>query len=160
VTRTLTAAARGLATCAAIVALASACSSSTSGSGSSGTGGGGGGTGGSSGGVSAPPTGGGGSTSSGSGGGGGGVASGNFCTDWQHVGDDLSKIISPTGIQQQFVARFDRLAAEAPADIKPAVVAVDQYVHNAVNGHADPQASTKLGQDFEQIGLWIVHNCH
>jgi hypothetical protein len=141
--------------CAAIVALATACSSSTSGTGSSGTGGGGG-AGGSSGGVSAPPSGGGGSTDSG---GGGGAATGDFCTDWTHIGD-LSKIVSPTGIQQQVVARFDRLAAEAPADIKPAVVDVDQYIHNAVSGHVDPQASTKLGQDFQQIGEWIVHNCH
>jgi hypothetical protein len=108
--------------------------------------------------VSAPPSSSGGSTGSG-GGGGGGAATGNFCTDWQHIGD-LSKIVSPTGIQQQVVARFDQLAAEAPSDIKPAVQDVDQYIHNAVTGHVDPQASTKLGQDFQQIGEWIVHNCH
>ncbi len=94
------------------------------------------------------------------GGGGGGAASGNFCTDWTHVGQDLSKIVDPTGIQQQFIERFDRLAAEAPASIKPAVVQVDQYVHNAVSGHVDAQAAQQLGQDFEQIGVWIVHNCH
>ncbi len=158
-TRTLTAAVRGLATCAAVVALATACSSSTSGSGTAGGGGGGGATG-SSGGASTPPVTSGGSSGSGGSGGGGGTSSGNFCTDWQHVGDDLTKIVSPTGVQQQFVARFDQLAAEAPAAIKPAVVEVDQYVHNAVSGHVDPQASSKLATDFEQIGEWIVHNCH
>lgn len=144
VSRTVSAAARALTIGTALVALATACSSSTSGSGSSGTGGGGGGA---TGVATAPAT------------GSGGGATGNFCNDWRHLGD-LSKIISAGGIQQQVVARFDQLAAEAPPEIKSAVEDFDQYVHNAINGHIDPNAAQNLAGDFQKIGTWIAANCH
>ena len=144
VSRAVRATVRAVTTCAAVAAMATACSSSTSGSGSSGNGGGGGPTSG----ATAPAT-----------GSGGGGSTGNFCSDWRHIGD-LSKIISAGGIQQQVVARFDQLAAEAPPEIKSAVEDFDQYVHSAINGHIDPNAAQNLAQDFQKIGTWIATNCH
>lgn len=147
--RTVLAAARALTTCAAVAVVATACSSSTAGSGSSGSGGNsGGGT--SSGAASAPAT----------GSGGGGGSTGNFCTDWSHLGTNMSKIISPGDVRQQIVTQFDRLVAEAPPELKSAVMDVDQYVHGAVNGNPDPSAAQKLAGDFEKIGTWIATNCH
>ena len=142
--------ARAVTTCAAVAAVATACSSSTTGSGSSGNGKAAGGGGGSSAPASAPAA----------GSGGGAASTGNFCTDWSHLGGNLAKILSPGDVRQQIVARFDALAAEAPAEIKSAVADVDQYVHSAVNGNPDPNAAQKLAGDFQQIGTWIATNCH
>jgi len=142
---------RALTTCVAVAAVATACSSSTTGSGSSGNSNAAGGGGG----AASPAASG---VATGSGGGGG--STGNFCTDWAHLGGNMSKIISPGDVRQQIVARFDALAAEAPAEIKSAVADVDQYVHGAVNGNPDPAAAQKLAGDFQQIGTWIATNCH
>lgn len=149
--------ARAAGTCVAAsavtVALAAGCSSSTPGSGSGGSTGGGTGSA-TSASAGAPGGGSGGGSGSGSGSG-----SADFCAAWRHIGD-LSKVVGGGG-RQDFVARFDELAAEAPPEIKSAVVAIDKYVHQAVSGQVNPsQAGAKLGQAFAKIGKWIVQNCH
>ena len=143
--------ARAVTTCAAVAVVATACSSSTTGSGSSGNGNAAGGGGGASSAPASAPA---------AGSGGGAASTGNFCTDWSHLGGNLAKILSPGDVRQQIVARFDALAAEAPAEIKSAVADVDQYVHSAVNGNPDANAAQKLAGDFQQIGTWIATNCH
>jgi hypothetical protein len=137
------------------VALVAGCSSTTSGSGSSGgfgTGGSGGSaTGGATG--SSAPTGG-----SGGSGGGGASATGNFCHDWSTISADLTDVTSGN-VAEKLVAKFDSLAAEAPAAIKTDVQNVDAYVHGVVSGKVDTGKAQQLATAFEHIGQWMAQNC-
>lgn len=124
------------------IALVAGCSSTTSGSGSRGGGFGSGG------GGSAAPT----------GGTGGVTSSGDFCHDWSTISSDLGNVTSGD-IGAKVAAKFDSLAAEAPAAIKADVENVDAYVHDALSGKADPSKAQQLATSFEHIGEWIAQNC-
>jgi hypothetical protein len=135
------------------IALVAGCSSTTSGTGSTGNGGGSGG------GAGGGAGGGGGGSAAPTGGSGGGVSStGNFCHDWSTISSDLSNVTAGN-IGQKIVAKFDALAAEAPAAIKGDVQTVDAYVHEAMSGKMDPSKAQQLATSFEHIGQWMAQNC-
>jgi hypothetical protein len=142
---------RATAVAVTAAALVAGCSSTTSGSGSSG---GGSGVFGSSPGAggSAPAGGSGGGTGGGSGG------TGNFCHDWKTINSDLTSIASGD-VRGKLVAKFDTLAAEAPAAIKNDVAAIDQYIHSLVSGGPQAGKAQQFAQAFEHVGVWMAQNC-
>lgn len=79
-----------------------------------------------------------------------------FCKDFNN--GDLSSLGSSSD-PSQAVALWDKLAADAPDDIKSDVQAVDDYLHSAVSGNlsgADPQ---KLSTAAQHIGTYYATHC-
>jgi hypothetical protein len=59
-----------------------------------------------------------------------------------------------------FLAGLDKVVAEAPAEIKPDLQTLDDYVHGAVTGHVDPTIAQKLPTIEQHLISYITANCH
>lgn len=81
-----------------------------------------------------------------------------FCKDIAGQGS-LAGLGSATDLTKLLDA-WDKLAAEAPAEIKSDVQAVADYLHGAAKGQIDPSAATKLSGAAQNIGVYVATNCH
>jgi hypothetical protein len=86
----------------------------------------------------------------------GGSSGAAFCKEFNL--NDLSKLGS-TSDYQQVIATWDKLTADAPADVKPDFQKVDDYLHSIVSGHPNGTNNADLTTAGEDIGRWYVANC-
>jgi hypothetical protein len=83
-----------------------------------------------------------------------------FCTDLSKLGNLGSSISGGAGDLSKLVSGLDALVAEAPAQIKPDVQVLDQYVKDAANGKIDSNLATKLATAAQHIEAYLAANCH
>ncbi|HEY2273508.1 MAG TPA: hypothetical protein VGH30_12075 [Jatrophihabitantaceae bacterium] len=83
-----------------------------------------------------------------------------FCTDLSKLGNLGSSLSGGAGDLSKLVSGLDALVAEAPAQIKPDVQVLDQYVKDAANGKIDTNLATKITTAAEHIETYLAANCH
>jgi hypothetical protein len=84
-----------------------------------------------------------------------------FCKDLSGLGNIGNSLAG--GSQDQlnsFLAGLDKVVAEAPAEIKPDLQTLDDFVHGALNGHPDPAAAQKIPTIEQHLVAYITANCH
>jgi hypothetical protein len=84
-----------------------------------------------------------------------------FCKDLSglgNIGNSLSG--GSQGQLNSFLSGLDKIVAEAPAEIKPDLQTLDDYVHGAVTGHIDPTIAQKLPTIEQHLISYIASNCH
>jgi hypothetical protein len=87
----------------------------------------------------------------------GGDQSGSaFCKDFSSA--DLSSLGSSSDASHA-VALWDKLAADAPDEVKDDVQAVDDYLHKAVAGDINGLNAQKLSSAAQHIGTYFAGHC-
>jgi hypothetical protein len=87
---------------------------------------------------------------------GGSEAGSAFCKDFNS--SDLSSLGSSSD-PSQAIAIWDKLAADAPAEIKDDVQAVDDYLHAAVSGNLNGVDTQKLSTAAQHLGTYYATHC-
>ncbi|HZZ96030.1 MAG TPA: hypothetical protein VFE19_03385, partial [Jatrophihabitantaceae bacterium] len=83
-----------------------------------------------------------------------------FCKDLSGLGNIGNSLAGGAqGDLNKFLAGLDKVVAEAPAEIKPDLQALADYVHGAVTGHVDPTAAQKLPNIEQHLISYITANC-
>jgi hypothetical protein len=83
-----------------------------------------------------------------------------FCTDYSSQGS-LSDILSGAGDDlDAYLKGWDKMVAEAPAEIKSDVESVRDYLRGAVKGQPDPDAAQKLASAYSNMLSYIIAHCH
>ena len=84
-----------------------------------------------------------------------------FCKDLSGLGNIGNSLAGgATGKLNSFLSGLDKIVAEAPAEIKPDLQTLADYVHGAVSGHVDPAAAQKLPTIEQHLISYIAANCH
>lgn len=79
-----------------------------------------------------------------------------FCKDLNgHNVADLGSVSDPT----KAIALWDKLAADAPSEIKADVQAVDDYLHGVMSGNVNPSDASKLATAGQHIGTYYAGHC-
>jgi hypothetical protein len=81
-----------------------------------------------------------------------------FCTDLGRQGN-LGNLSGGARDVTKVLAAWDRLAAEAPAEIRPDVQAIADFLHAELSGRIDPSATQKLGTAAANIGRYVATHC-
>lgn len=88
----------------------------------------------------------------------GGGSSDPFCKELTN--GDLSGLGSASASNLNGVlAKWDRLTAAAPAQIKGDAQAIDDYLHSVVSGTPDVAKAQAIGVAAQHIELWITSHC-
>jgi hypothetical protein len=87
---------------------------------------------------------------------GGSEAGSAFCKDFSSA--DLSSLGSSSD-PSQAIALWDKLAADAPDEVKDDVQAVDDYLHKAVAGDINGLDAQKLSTAAQHIGTYFAGHC-
>jgi hypothetical protein len=74
-----------------------------------------------------------------------------------NLGSKLSGSPSDLGTVE---AALDKLAAEAPAQLKSDIETLRDYIKNAISGHIDPSATQKLQTVESHLISYISTHCH
>ena len=82
-----------------------------------------------------------------------------FCKDLSGAGS-LANLGSASGDLAKVLAAWDKLADEAPSEIKPDVRTIADYLHGVTSGKVDPAAAGKISTAAGHIGTWVATNCH
>jgi hypothetical protein len=82
-----------------------------------------------------------------------------FCQDLSKLGN-IGSSIGSSGDFTKLLSGLDALVAEAPAQIKPDLQLIDQYVHDAVKGKIDTNLTSKIATAETHITTYITSSCH
>lgn len=87
---------------------------------------------------------------------GGDQAGSAFCKDF-----DASSLadLGSTSDASKALAQWDKLAADAPAEIKDDVQAVDDYLHDVMAGKVNPSDAGKLSSAASNLGKYYAAHC-
>jgi hypothetical protein len=83
-----------------------------------------------------------------------------FCKDLSAMGNLGSKLSGSPSDLGTVEAALDKLAAEAPDQIKSDVQALRDYIKGAVSGHIDPSAAQKLETAESHLISYVTSHCH
>jgi hypothetical protein len=81
-----------------------------------------------------------------------------FCRDLVDQGR-LGQLSGGSASPGDVVATWDKLAAEAPAEIKADVKAVADFLRGELSGRIDPSAAAKLSTAATHIGSYVATQC-
>lgn len=84
---------------------------------------------------------------------------GNFCKDFKSIGNLKASDFTSPSKAKKVVAVWQRLAQEAPPQIKSDVQTIADFLQSVQNGHPDMSKIQKITQINEHIYTYIASHC-